>query len=330
MTEHDGGYKLLFSHSKMVEELLRGFVRQDWVEELDFSTLERVHESFTSEGLEQRHGDMVWRLRWRSPEKGWFYLYLLLEFQSTSDPYMAVRLLAYVALLLASLVRAGGLTPSGGLPAVLPLVLYNGKRPWNAALDLASLFREVPPGCIPYLPQLTYLLVDESRLSPEALALPGNRVATLFRLEAAAPEDLPTLASELTRLLPRKDEDPALRRSLHGWLVRLLRRLLPGVTILGDIDFEEMPMLEETLIEWRNEALRQGRQEGRLEGRQEGRHTGRVEGMRALLLQQLEQRFGTLPAPVRRKVKALSSERRLEELARRVLAAGSLAELELG
>jgi len=316
MPEHDGGYKLLFSHPKMVEELLKGFVRESWIDDLDFTTLERVNESFTSDDLQQRYSDMVWKLRWRSEEKGWFYVYLLLEFQSTPDAFMAVRLLGYVALFYAGLVRARAVTAKEGLPAVLSLVLYNGKRPWDASTDLASLFRSVPPGCVRYLPQLTYLLVDENRLAPEALALAGNRVATLFRLEAAGPADLPALATELANLLPKKEEDPDLRRALHGWLLRLLRRLLPRVTIPDDDDFEEMPMLEETLIEWRDTA------------RKEGRNEGRIAGMRQFLLQLLEERFGVLSPKVRRKVKA-SSEKRLQELGRRVLVAGSLAEMGL-
>ena len=315
MAEHDSGYKLLFSYSKMVEGLLRGFVRQGWVEDLDFTTLERVNESFTSDGLEQRHADMVWRLRSKSEGKGWFYVFFLLEFQSTSDPFMAVRLLTYVALLYSGLVRAKAVTLKEGLPAVVSVVLYNGKRPWKAPIDLASLYRSVPPGCIPYLPQLTYILIDETRLTPEELALAGNRVASLFRLETLKREDLPALQAELVRLLPRKDEDPELRRALLRWVQRLLRRLLPGVTILDD-DFEEMPMLEETLLEWRDEARKEGLREGEIKGR------------RQFLLEQLEQRFGALSPKVRRKVKT-SSEKRLQELGRRVLVAGSLAEMGL-
>jgi len=315
MAEHDSGYKLLFSYSKMVEGLLRGFVRQGWVEDLDFTTLERVNESFTSDGLEQRHADMVWRLRSKSEGKGWFYVFFLLEFQSTSDPFMAVRLLTYVALLYSGLVRAKAVTLKEGLPAVVSVVLYNGKRPWKAPIDLASLYRSVPPGCIPYLPQLTYILIDETRLTPEELALAGNRVASLFRVETLKREDLPALQAELVRLLPRKDEDPELRRALLRWVQRLLRRLLPGVTILDD-DFEEMPMLEETLLEWRDEARKEGLREGEIKGR------------RQFLLEQLEQRFGALSPKVRRKVKT-SSEKRLQELGRRVLVAGSLAEMGL-
>jgi len=40
--DHDHSYKLLFSHPEMVADLLRGFVIEDWVKDLDFTTLERV------------------------------------------------------------------------------------------------------------------------------------------------------------------------------------------------------------------------------------------------------------------------------------------------
>ncbi len=228
-------------------------------------------------------------------------------------------------------------TPARGLPAVLPLVLYNGKRAWNAPADLGSLFRAAPPGCERYLPQLTYLLVDENRLRPEEMALPGSRVATLFRLEACAPEDLPALTAELAVLLP-PGKETELRHHFTSWLLNLLRRMRPGVTIPAVRELEEVAMLEETLTEWWNGALEKGRKEGRQtgrkegrqKGRQEGRETGQLEGMRQLLLRLLEQRFETIPARVRRKVKAISSAKELEELAKRVLVAPTLAEMGLG
>ena len=33
MNDHDHSYKNLFSHAQMVEDLLRGFVREDWVQQ---------------------------------------------------------------------------------------------------------------------------------------------------------------------------------------------------------------------------------------------------------------------------------------------------------
>ena len=52
--QHDPGYKLLFSHAQMLEDLLRGFVHEQWVQQLDFSTLEKVSGSYVSDDLRDR------------------------------------------------------------------------------------------------------------------------------------------------------------------------------------------------------------------------------------------------------------------------------------
>ena len=46
--EHDASYKLLFSHARMMEDLLQGFVHEAWVHDVDFATLERVSDSHIS------------------------------------------------------------------------------------------------------------------------------------------------------------------------------------------------------------------------------------------------------------------------------------------
>ena len=62
--------------------MLQGIVRQDWVEQADWSTLERVNGEHVARHRERRSSDMVWRVQGRS---GWEYVYLLFEFQSRSD-----------------------------------------------------------------------------------------------------------------------------------------------------------------------------------------------------------------------------------------------------
>ena len=127
MAEHDPSYKLLFSHASLVADLIRGFVHEEWVEQLDFSTLQRVTEIGISDDLRERDDDMIWRLRWGNR---WIYVYLLLEFQSTVDRFMAVRLLTYIGLLYQNLAAAGEIPPGSALPPVLPTVLYNGEKAW--------------------------------------------------------------------------------------------------------------------------------------------------------------------------------------------------------
>ena len=59
-------------------------------------------------------------------------LRLLAEFQSRVDPRMAERMLEYAAMLRRDLAREGKVRgPDGGQPPLLPLVVYNGRRPWT-------------------------------------------------------------------------------------------------------------------------------------------------------------------------------------------------------
>ena len=110
MAKHDSGYHLLFSHPELVEDLMRNFVPEDWVKQLDFSRMERINAKFHAKGLEQRDGDLIYRIHYKSHSfggDGEVYLYLLMEFQSRPDKWMALRVLVYVGLLYQQLLREG-------------------------------------------------------------------------------------------------------------------------------------------------------------------------------------------------------------------------------
>jgi hypothetical protein len=82
----------------------------------------------------------------------------------------------------------------------------------------------------------------------------------------------------------------------------------------------------------KREGVKVGKKLGKLEGRRTGKLEGRQEGVRSLqevLLFQLAQRFGPLPESIHRQVEAIDSPRRLTNLMKRVLTAGSLRELRL-
>ena len=177
---HDNAYKLLFSHPEMVADLLKSFVKEAWVSQCDFSTLEKVSGSYVSDDLRDREDDLIWRVRWG--EK-WLYVYLLLEFQSTIDHFMAVRIMAYLALLYQDLIRSEKLGTGDLLPPVLPLVLYNGERRWKAPAHLEQLIQPAPPGLEKYRPQAAYLILDQGCFGQEELSGLNNLVAALFQLE---------------------------------------------------------------------------------------------------------------------------------------------------
>ena len=153
---HDPAYKLLFARPRMVRDLLDGFAARGWSGALDFDTLAPLPASFVSEDLQQRHGDLVWRIRFRDDR--WLYLVLLLEFQATVDRGMALRMLTYTALLYQRLDADGVLRGHGALPPVLPVVLYNGRRPWTAPVEMTALVAAGSDLLAPYQPSQRYYL----------------------------------------------------------------------------------------------------------------------------------------------------------------------------
>ena len=226
---HDTGYKLLFSHHRVVEDLLRGFVSEDWVAGLDYSTLEKVSGSYISDDLRDREDDVIWRLRHHTD---WIYIYLLLEFQSTVDPWMALRIMVYTGLLYQDLIKSGEVKPGQKLPSVFPLVLYNGRQHWTAARDVSELI-ENPPGSLKrYHPTQRYFLIEEGTLEEAALADTDNTVTSIIRLETSAlPEDVRRAVSSLQARLSQP-EYASLRRAFVVWINRIvLRRLMPSQEI---------------------------------------------------------------------------------------------------
>lgn len=291
----------------MVADLLRGFVRDDWVSDLDFSTLEKVGGSYVSDDLREREDDIIWRVRWK---ENWLYVYLLLEFQSTVDWFMAVRIMTYIGLLYQDLIKSGQVNKGELLPPVLPVVLYNGEIRWRAPEDIEALITPVPGGLERYPPHLHYLLLDEGRYSDHELANLRNLTAALFRLEnSRTPQDVERVLQALIAWL-QSPEQSGLRRTFTVWLKRVfLPGRMPKVTFDEIQDLQEVQsMLAERVKEWTREWKQQGIEEGRLEGRQEGRLEGQVEGEAKMLLRQLERRFGPIDEAIQNRIHSADAE----------------------
>ena len=83
----------------MIEDVLRRFLTGSWRRNLDFSTLELVPARYVSRFLDQRESDIVWRVRYGPGDNEWFFVYVLLELQSSVQRFMALRLWLYIGLL---------------------------------------------------------------------------------------------------------------------------------------------------------------------------------------------------------------------------------------
>jgi hypothetical protein len=305
MTVHDHSYKLLFSHARMVRDLL-DLVGGEWLAAVDLATLERASDAYVTDDLRARADDIVWRVR-----GGGHYVYLLLEFQSSVEPFMAVRVLTYVGLLYQDMIKAKTVSPSGSLPNVLPVVIYNGEPRWCASNDVASLLYESPSGLEQYRPALRYLLIDEGAYDDTHLAREDNLVAMLFRLENCFQRDEVTeLVGALVRQL-NGVEYGSLRRAFAIWLDRVVfARFAQDAAHFSKQLWETETMLADRVPIWEEELREEGRQQGEVR----------------VLLRQLRERFGELPDSVGTHLKN-SNREQLELWAVRLLHSRSLNDL---
>lgn len=274
---HDSSYKFLFSNPELVRDLIMGFIPDDWLHTLDYSTLEKVSGSYVSDDFKQREDDIVWRVKVGGE---WVYLYILIEFQSTVDKYMALRMMVYIGLLYQDLIKQGNALPDGRLPPILPIVLYNGSQKWTAATNVSDLIPAVPGLMAEFKPSLKYLLIDENVYTDTELSSLRNLVAAVFRLERnKAPDDL---VGVIDLLIDWLADRPDLKYMFFSWIKGTLNKkpeyskLLDKIDDLGSIKV----MLADRLEEWAHGYMAEGKQEGE-----------------TLLLQKLlAKRFGTIPA----------------------------------
>lgn len=321
--EYDGSYKQFFSHPEMVKSLIRDFVPEKWVRGLDFSTLENVNKSFSCDDIRSRHDDCIWRVKW---DDSWVYVYLLIEFQSTVDPWMAVRIMVYTGLLYQDLIKSKIVGNGDKLPPVFPIVLYNGCNRWSAKQEISDLITPMPPSLARYKPNQRYFFLDESSVPKEKLNKNEGLSTLLISLEQVrSTDELQCALKELMKRL-KGPEYLSLRRIFTVFIRRIvLGRMMPGEPIPEVDDLQEVDnMLAERVTEW----TEKWKSEGKVEGKQEGKIEGTIETAQKMLLKTLRMKFGTVKPMVASRVNSIHSQESLDKLFERAFSCASLEEFE--
>jgi predicted transposase/invertase (TIGR01784 family) len=282
-SRRDNLYKQLFSHPEIVRDLVAGFLSADWAQSLTVDAFERVNASYASDHGQARHADVVWRARIGGE---WVYVYILLEFQSRPDKWMALRMQVYVGLLYQDLVAQHKLSKHGKLPPVLPIVLYHGRRPWTAVVELADLMLPPPAGLERFQASHQYLLIDQHHDGKR-----GDIVSLLLRvLQSRTESELRLSARALTQRIQQADFASA-RASLGRWLQLTLQDEFNAANMIPEEDLvmnarRKFNFYEVFTDEFFEDLLRPGkeaRQEGKLEGIQQGMQQGMQQGTRQTL-----------------------------------------------
>jgi hypothetical protein len=155
---HDRFYRELFSNPLAVQHLLEGFVHQPWVKQVDFSQIQLLKDIHVFEGT-RRDSDVIWKL---NVGESSVFVVLMLEFQSSMDRLMPLRMAHYQCLLYEQFFKEDS---RGLLPQILPMVIYNGDDVWTAKQSLSELIDHAIPELEPFQLQSQYWLFEMNKIA---------------------------------------------------------------------------------------------------------------------------------------------------------------------
>ncbi len=283
---HDTGYKEIFSHPEMVQQLIEGFAPKEIAQLLDFTTLKQHPGHYITPIFDTKAEDVVWSVKAQLEPAGEpveIYLYILLEFQSKVDHTMPVRFMHYIANFYSHLHKNKQLKPTDSLPPVFPIVLYNGNPRWTAKTNLTDMIHPVPDILKPYQPSLSYYLIDEGRYTEAQLEQIPTPISAVFSLENAT-DDQKMLqaihrAAQIIQL-QKGTRKEVIDKVLTRWLKRHLQKQGAQVNIEKIESLtEETGMLAENMENWKQNLIIQSRQEGIQQGMQQGMQKGVQQGL---------------------------------------------------
>jgi predicted transposase/invertase (TIGR01784 family) len=258
---HDKWYTRLFSDPKIVQELLESFVHESFVQDLDFSSIKKLNTKFIPVSEKSRHADVVFEIKSRGQSA---YIYLFLEFQSTVDRFMSLRMARY---LLEFYQEIQKLNKDELLNPPFPILIYNGNANWTAPERLSELFHR---SSIPkeYIPEFRYFKIAINEIPKRDLVKIRNAVATLFYIENSSSEDVAKNRKELVSLLAavlKKDGSDIVRSILDRLLeMQKLPKTSKAIENIKDL-MEVSSMFEANTKKWEDSVLERGIEKTQLE-----------------------------------------------------------------
>ena len=218
--EKDRVYKQLYSFAEVVEEVVVEIVGKsvggDWVDDLDFGTLEPMPTEFVDAERETvRLVDMAWRVRFQDRP---LWLVLLFEFQSKEDKRMATRALLETAMCYQSFAEGRGAGAEGEASAVLVVVVKSFEGRWRGSPSKASeLEKLVPEELRPFIYGQRVVLLDEQAEAAKGASLDLRKAGRLRAGLALGYEEDPERVAQAFAVLERLAA-PALREAYLAWI----------------------------------------------------------------------------------------------------------------
>jgi hypothetical protein len=222
----------------------------------------------------------------RAEGGGTLYLYVLVEHKSQPERWTPFQLLRYMLAVWSDVLRRERPEPMR-LPPILPVVLYQGTREWNAPLAFEALVDTVPAGGVqagesrehqdsaahtpPHIPRFKPLFVNLQSLPDEELHGGVRAVVALLFLKYLARCIDREAARVLLEAMHREGVTRELRQYYQAFYTAFLQTKSPEEidVFIAEAARRQYHDSEEDLMTYAEKLETKGREEGRVSDKQD-------------------------------------------------------------
>jgi predicted transposase/invertase (TIGR01784 family) len=286
--EKDKFFKILFQNPFIVKEFLIYFVKEDWVKDLDFSTLEFVKTDYKSKRMANRESDVAWKIKYKGHE---IFIVIHIEVQVKNDNRMLIRFLEYIGYFYENNYKS--LTIEEKVIPVIPILLHIGEDNWNGKTKFHDLVDFTDERLSKYIINFEYFPIVLKDISKEELLNAESLFTRLLALNKS--EDKEDLKNTLKKLfeIVFNFKDINERKRLKNLISLYIEEAIKVKNKEELLDFidnfnMEADMYSLTLDHIWEKEYEKGIEKGREEGREEGIEKGKLELAKRMLLANLD------------------------------------------
>ncbi|WP_425361464.1 Rpn family recombination-promoting nuclease/putative transposase [Candidatus Tisiphia endosymbiont of Ceraclea dissimilis] len=268
--KHDEIFRKSMENPIVAKEFLATHLPKDVLALIDSTSLKLEKDSFIESDLSETISDVLFSVKFNDQDG---YIFLLLEHQSTVDKMMAFRLFKYMINICDLYLTTNPKAKS--LPVIYPLILYNGKKKYNASLNIWNLFSH--PNLARGFWTNDCQLINVHDIPDEELKKKVWSGILLFFLKHIHERQLLKRWQEISHLLPKLSEITIgydhIRNLLQYTLTFIeqndkieLEKILKN-SLTKEKGEELMPSIAQV---WKEEGIQIGEARGRAKGRAEG------------------------------------------------------------
>ena len=239
--------------------------------------------SFIDKELREYETDILYSVQLNKFNKKRIYTYFLVEHTSRQDKWLSFRLIKYMCRIVDQLKKQKPRLE--GLPLIIPLICYNGKRAYRPSTYVFDLFNELKPIAEKVFTS-PFKLVDFNLIADEQIRKHRWSGLMEFCLKHAKRGDLllSTVKAAwhpiVVKLLERREED------IDEYALSLINYMLEVSAEDGEEFLEEFlqltrinPEVERKMLTMKQQLEAKARWQGKQEGIEQGIEQGREQGI---------------------------------------------------